>query len=584
MTTTLIDLRNGIAEGLAVKAPCRVATTAQMLLRDLPVVDGVQLADGDRVLAWFQTDPKQNGIYNAGAGPWERVKDFDGARDAVQGTRVFVTDGSLYEGIEFVVTTENPLVPGSSNIAFEPLGDAAVLSGAVRADIAQSFSSGQKAQARGNIGLGNVPDVDATNASNLSSGTMPPARISGSYGGITGVGTLTGGLWQATRIGLAYGGSNADLSATGGAGHVLRQSSAGAGVTVSQLAASDLSNGVTGSGSVVLATSPALVTPALGAATATTINGVTITGAGTLNIPTGASLIRSGGHSLTLTTAATTNLTIPSGTRTAVTLDSTQTLTNKTLTSPVINSPTGIVKADVGLANVPNTDATNAGNIGSGTLPSARLVGAYNQMTGVGTLTAGTWQATKIGLAYGGTNADLGATGGAGHVLRQSTVGGNVSVSQLAASDLSNGVTGTGAVVLASALGSSGVSGPGSSIDNSIPLWDGTTGALLKDSGLILGTGTFTPTFSFSTPGNLAVTYSSQNGLYLLIGDWVIAVIDLVCTPTHSTASGGTRIGGLPFSVGSVESYASLTHAAGTSYPGTCSRSPDSFPRGDHYR
>ena len=33
----------------------------------------------------------------------------------------------------------------------------------------------------------------------------------------------------------------------------------------------------------------------------------------------------------------------------------TQTLTNKTLTSPVINTPTGIVKADVGLANVDNT-------------------------------------------------------------------------------------------------------------------------------------------------------------------------------------------------------------------------------------
>lgn len=39
--------------------------------------------------------------------------------------------------------------------------------------------------------------------------------------------------------------------------------------------------------------------------------------------------------------------------------DNTQTLTNKTLTAPVINNPTGIVKADVGLSNVDNTsDAT----------------------------------------------------------------------------------------------------------------------------------------------------------------------------------------------------------------------------------
>jgi len=42
-----------------------------------------------------------------------------------------------------------------------------------------------------------------------------------------------------------------------------------------------------------------------------------------------------------------------------VTLTGTQTLTNKTLTSPVVNTPTGIVKGDVGLGNVDNT--TDAG-------------------------------------------------------------------------------------------------------------------------------------------------------------------------------------------------------------------------------
>jgi len=37
----------------------------------------------------------------------------------------------------------------------------------------------------------------------------------------------------------------------------------------------------------------------------------------------------------------------------------TATLTNKTLTSPVVNTPTGIVKGDVGLGNVDNTSDTN---------------------------------------------------------------------------------------------------------------------------------------------------------------------------------------------------------------------------------
>lgn len=55
-----------------------------------------------------------------------------------------------------------------------------------------------------------------------------------------------------------------------------------------------------------------------------------------------------------------------------VTLTGTQTLTNKTLTAPVINSPTGIVKADVGLSSVDNTsDATK--NAASVTLTNKTL-------------------------------------------------------------------------------------------------------------------------------------------------------------------------------------------------------------------
>jgi hypothetical protein len=55
-----------------------------------------------------------------------------------------------------------------------------------------------------------------------------------------------------------------------------------------------------------------------------------------------------------------------------VKLNSIQTLTNKTLTSPVINSPTGIVKGDVGLGNVDNTsDATK--NSASATLANKTL-------------------------------------------------------------------------------------------------------------------------------------------------------------------------------------------------------------------
>jgi hypothetical protein len=56
-----------------------------------------------------------------------------------------------------------------------------------------------------------------------------------------------------------------------------------------------------------------------------------------------------------------------------------------------------------------------------------------------------------VGVQFGGTGANLSATGGASFVVRQSSVGAAFTVSQLTAADLTNGTTGTGAIVLADA-------------------------------------------------------------------------------------------------------------------------------------
>jgi hypothetical protein len=59
------------------------------------------------------------------------------------------------------------------------------------------------------------------------------------------------------------------------------------------------------------------------------------------------------------------------------------TLTNKTLTAPVINSPTGIVKGDVGLGNVDNTsDATK--DAASTTLTNKTISGSANTLSNIG--------------------------------------------------------------------------------------------------------------------------------------------------------------------------------------------------------
>ena len=62
--------------------------------------------------------------------------------------------------------------------------------------------------------------------------------------------------------------------------------------------------------------------------------------------------------------------------------------------------------------------------------------------------------------------------------------------------------------------------------------------------------GTFTPTLAFNTPGDLAVSYSVQTGTYTKVGNLVSFNIYVATSAfTHTTASSGFRVNGLPFTV-----------------------------------
>lgn len=124
----------------------------------------------------------------------------------------------------------------------------------------------------------------------------------------------------------------------------------------------------TGTGSLVFATSPTLVTPTLGAATALTVNGLTIdTTTGTLDLVNGSTLATAGANSITLTSTGTTNVTLP---------------TSGTL---------GTLNNDTKLANGTSDEVTAAAIRAH--LDSTAL---HRQIDDASTASTTTWSSTKI--------------------------------------------------------------------------------------------------------------------------------------------------------------------------------------------
>lgn len=124
---TQTDRINGVLGDLGVKTPCRCATTSNITLSGLQTIDGVALADGDRVLVKNQVDTTQNGIWVASAVAWALAPDFDGVRDVVQGTRILVAQGTTYAGFDYQVSTANPITPGVTALAFVQIGSTAAI-------------------------------------------------------------------------------------------------------------------------------------------------------------------------------------------------------------------------------------------------------------------------------------------------------------------------------------------------------------------------------------------------------------------------------------------------------------------------
>ena len=109
----VVDRLGGASSSLAFKAPCRLATTANITLSGFQTIDGVlptstEHVDLRRILVKNQTNAEENGIYIMDTGDWDRAKDFDGANDFRRGTRMYVWGGSTQSGTYLVTSSMDP--------------------------------------------------------------------------------------------------------------------------------------------------------------------------------------------------------------------------------------------------------------------------------------------------------------------------------------------------------------------------------------------------------------------------------------------------------------------------------------------
>lgn len=118
MTSISINRQDGLSSATSWKGPVRVATTNNIQLSDLQVIDGVMLAAGDRVLVKDQTDARYNGIWVVDTGLWRRARDFASNRDVREGTQVFVVEGATYNRSGWYVSSDNPIQIGTTDIQF----------------------------------------------------------------------------------------------------------------------------------------------------------------------------------------------------------------------------------------------------------------------------------------------------------------------------------------------------------------------------------------------------------------------------------------------------------------------------------
>jgi len=192
-------------QGLDVKASVRVASVAPVAIASAleagDVIDGVTLAEGDRVLLKDQSTASENGIYvvvASAAGAASRAPDADTSAKVTTGMFTFVSEGTVNGDNGFVLTTNDTITLGTTGLTF-----------------VQFSGAGQVIAGAGLTKSGNTLDVVGT--ADRITVNADSVDIASTYVGqstITTLGTITTGVWNGTDVAVADGGTGASDAAS----------------------------------------------------------------------------------------------------------------------------------------------------------------------------------------------------------------------------------------------------------------------------------------------------------------------------------------------------------------------------------
>lgn len=203
------------AQGLDVKASCRVATTANITLSGTQSIDGVAVVVGNRVLVKNQTTTTQNGIYVVASGAWTRPPDADTCAE-LAGAFTFIENGVTNYNSGWVCQTDPDGIIGIQPIEWIQFSGAGQINAGT--GMTKSGNTLNVNTASSSRIVVNTDDIDLA-TTGVTAGTYKSVTVD-AYGRVTGgsnPNTLAGyGITDAYTTSQVDTLVNAKLSLTGG--------------------------------------------------------------------------------------------------------------------------------------------------------------------------------------------------------------------------------------------------------------------------------------------------------------------------------------------------------------------------------